>query len=268
MKTIFLPKKYNYLAMDNIEIRLLIDQKNHGGIAHGRMLPRSVSEAISHKSVFESWFILSGSGKIWRKIGDVERLDSLKPHMIVDMPLGVEYQFASNDEPLVFLIMTMPPWPGSAETILLSAQTWQQRVDNLTLESQEMNTPLLIKSIPTDYEHTSPAGAEVRRLSSNPLGGIAHCTLKKDFISKGVTHKTVSEFWYILSGQGQIWRKQDEEEVITKLVKDICIDIPLGTEFQYRADGEDLVFICITMPPWSGFDEARYIDNPHWIPSR
>lgn len=32
--------------------------------------------------------------------------------------------------------------------------------------------------IPDDYQHTSPAGAEVRVLMNNQHGGIAHCTLK------------------------------------------------------------------------------------------
>lgn len=33
-------------------------------------------------------------------------------------------------------------------------------------------------TIPNNYQHTSPAGAEVRVLMSNNSGGIAHCTLR------------------------------------------------------------------------------------------
>lgn len=51
-----------------------------------------------------------------------------------------------------------------------------------------MNTIL----IPIDYQHLSPAGAEVRVLMNNIYGGIAHCTLKNKKISKAVRHKTVS----------------------------------------------------------------------------
>jgi mannose-6-phosphate isomerase-like protein (cupin superfamily) len=267
MKTIFLPEQYDYLALDNTEIRLLLEQAHHGGIAHGTMLPNSISEAITHKTVFETWFILSGTGKMWRKFGEQQRLDKLEPNTIIDMPLGVEYQFASDDEPLVFLIVTMPPWPGADEAVLLTDQNWQSRLDKFKLESNACDAPLLLKSVPDNYQHTSPARAEVRLLSNNQFGGIAHCTLKKDIVSKAVTHKTVSEFWYVLSGTGQIWRKNSEQEIVTKLVKNVCIDIPLGAEFQYRADGEDLVSICVTMPPWSGADEARYVDAPYWIPS-
>ena len=126
---------------------------------------------------------------------------------------------------------------------------------------------MLTQKIPQDYQHTSPAGAEVRLLMNNSLGGMAHCTLKKGTISKIVRHKTVSEFWYVISGKGAIWRKSEKQEEITSLEEGISIDIPLGTDFQYRSDENDLVFICVTMPPWPGHDEVSYIEKGAWIPS-
>lgn len=123
-------------------------------------------------------------------------------------------------------------------------------------------------NIPEGYQHTSPAGAEVRLLMNNHLGGIAHCTLRKGVISKAVRHKTVSEFWHVLSGHGSIWRKNGEQETITELREGITIDIPLGTDFQYRSDEHDLIFICITMPPWPSHDEIEYLEKGTWISLR
>jgi mannose-6-phosphate isomerase-like protein (cupin superfamily) len=119
-------------------------------------------------------------------------------------------------------------------------------------------------NIPKDYQHISPAGAEVRVLMNNEHGGMAHCTLKNKKISKAVRHKTVSEFWHVLSGKGAIWRKNEIDESITPLEASITIDIPLGTDFQYRSDEGDLVFICVTTPPWSGADEASYVEQGAW----
>jgi len=34
------------------------------------------------------------------------------------------------------------------------------------------------QTIPHEYQHTSPAGAEVRLLMSNTMAGLAHCTLR------------------------------------------------------------------------------------------
>ena len=120
--------------------------------------------------------------------------------------------------------------------------------------------------IPENFEHMSPAGAEVRLLMNNQYGSMAHCTLKANTTSKPVRHKTVSEFWHVLSGKGQIWRKNSTSETTTDLNPGISIDIPLGTDFQYRSGESDLVFICITMPPWSGADEAEYVEQGAWKP--
>lgn len=118
--------------------------------------------------------------------------------------------------------------------------------------------------IPVAFQHVSPAGAEVRLLMDNEHGGIAHCTLRQGITSKAVTHKTVSEFWHVLSGKGDIWRRNGEGESITLLEVGVTIDIPLGTDFQYRSHEADLVFICITTPPWSGADEASFVENGVW----
>ena len=51
------------------------------------------------------------------------------------------------------------------------------------------------------------------------------------------------------------------------LVPGVCVDIPLGTAFQYRCTGDmPLVFTCTAMPPWPGDDEALLVDGP-WTPS-
>lgn len=68
----------------------------------------------------------------------------------------------------------------------------------------------------------------------------------------------------MLSGKGAIWRKNGEQESITPLEAGVTIDIPLGTDFQYRSFENDLIFICVTMPPWSGHDEASYVEKGAW----
>jgi len=46
----------------------------------------------------------------------------------------------------------------------------------------------------------------------------------------------------------------------------VCVDIPLGTAFQYRCIGTaPLVFTCTALPPWPGDDEAVIVDGP-WVP--
>ena len=122
--------------------------------------------------------------------------------------------------------------------------------------------------IPTDFQHISPAGAEVRPLMENKMGGIAHCTLRMGKTSRVVVHKTVSEFWHVISGEGEIWRRQEGTESVTTLKQGITIDIPVGTRFQYRStQNSDLTFICITMPPWPGSNEVDYCEKGAWAPA-
>jgi len=47
----------------------------------------------------------------------------------------------------------------------------------------------------------------------------------------------------------------------------VCLTIPLGTHFQFRADDTQAVAaIGITMPPWTGDGEATVVDGS-WQPS-
>lgn len=111
--------------------------------------------------------------------------------------------------------------------------------------------------IPDAYDVLAPDGSEVRILLGLERGGMAHFRLPPGQTSLAVTHRTVEEIWYIVSGQGEMWRKQNEREEIIALSPGVCVTIPLGTHFQFRTSGPDpLEAIGVTMPPWPGADEA------------
>ncbi len=113
------------------------------------------------------------------------------------------------------------------------------------------------KMLPLNPDATAPDGSDVRVLLALPGGSMAHFTLQPGQTSTAVTHRTVSEIWYILSGQGEMWRKQAAQEEVTPLSAGTCLTIPLGTHFQFRAIGpEPLTAVGITMPPWPGDAEA------------
>jgi mannose-6-phosphate isomerase-like protein (cupin superfamily) len=114
---------------------------------------------------------------------------------------------------------------------------------------------------------TAPDGTAVRLLLSLPGGSMAHFELPSGAVSHAVTHRTVEEIWFIVSGRGSIWRRRDGLERIEALSPGASLTIPLGTAFQFRAEaGAPLSFVAITMPPWPGKDEALTIDGP-WAPT-
>ena len=123
------------------------------------------------------------------------------------------------------------------------------------------------RSFPSTPDARSPAGAEIRYLMGGTTGDMIHSTVPPGQVNRATVHATVSEFWFILSGEGQIWRRDGTGEETTVLRSGVSIDIPVGTAFQYRCTGADpLQFLCISMPPWPGATEATIIEGP-WTPN-
>jgi mannose-6-phosphate isomerase-like protein (cupin superfamily) len=121
--------------------------------------------------------------------------------------------------------------------------------------------------LPPTADAKSPAGADIRFIMDGKTGNMIHGTVPPGQINRATVHRTVSEFWYVLEGIGEIWRRDEAEERFTSLVPGVSIDIPVGTAFQYWNVGpEPLKFICITMPPWPGDHEALHLKGA-WKPS-
>lgn len=121
--------------------------------------------------------------------------------------------------------------------------------------------------LPKQSDAKSPAGASIRFLVYGDRGNMIHSTVPPYQVNKATVHATVSEFWYILEGHGEIWRDDGKESGVTDLIPGTAIDIPVGTAFQYRNISDvDLKFICITMPPWPGDSEATFITGK-WPPT-
>jgi mannose-6-phosphate isomerase-like protein (cupin superfamily) len=111
--------------------------------------------------------------------------------------------------------------------------------------------------LPARPDARAPDGADVRVLLRLAGGSVAHFTLAPGRVSQAVTHRTVEEIWYVLGGRGEMWRRQRDREAVVPLEAGVCLTIPLGTHFQFRATGsEPLAAVAVTMPPWPGPDEA------------
>lgn len=123
------------------------------------------------------------------------------------------------------------------------------------------------RPFPPAPDGRSPAGAEIRLLIEGETGGMIHSTVPPGQVNRATVHATVSEFWHVLAGEGQIWRRDATGEQTTVLTAGVTIDIPVGTAFQYRCTGPAaLEFLCISMPPWPGEQEATIIEGP-WTPN-
>lgn len=117
--------------------------------------------------------------------------------------------------------------------------------------------------LPASPTVVAPDGSDVRVLLGLPGGGMAHFALAAGQVAKAVTHRSVDELWYVLAGRGQMWRRQGEREEVVALEPGVCLSIPLGTHFQFRASAtESVAAVAITMPPWPGEAEAVPVEGP------
>lgn len=114
----------------------------------------------------------------------------------------------------------------------------------------------------------APDGSEIRLLPVLDRGSMVHCRLQPGQTSLAVRHRTVEEFWYVLRGRGELWRRQGQREEVTPLLPGTAHTVPLGTHFQFRNTGkEPLDIVIVTMPPWPGEDEAVRVED-HWPTGR
>jgi mannose-6-phosphate isomerase-like protein (cupin superfamily) len=82
-----------------------------------------------------------------------------------------------------------------------------------------------------------------------------------------VTHRTVEEIWFFVGGRGEMWRKQGAREEVVTVEPGVCLTIPLGAHFQFRALGDGpLAAVGVTMPPWPGDGEAVVVEGK-WLPT-
>jgi mannose-6-phosphate isomerase-like protein (cupin superfamily) len=113
--TLRLPAQATAKAPDGSDVRVLLGLQA-GGMALFELPPGKTSKAVMHRTVEEIWFIVAGSGEMWRKQGEREEVVALEPGVCITIPLGTRFQFRSlQDQSLAAVAVTMPPWPGEGE---------------------------------------------------------------------------------------------------------------------------------------------------------
>ena len=123
------------------------------------------------------------------------------------------------------------------------------------------------KALQSKRDAIAPDGSDVRVLLELGAGAMAHFELAPNQVSQAVTHRTVEEIWFFVRGRGQMWRKQATRTSIVDVSPGVCLTIPLGTHFQFRAIGDEaLAAVGVTMPPWPGEGEAVLVVG-EWNPT-
>jgi mannose-6-phosphate isomerase-like protein (cupin superfamily) len=115
------------LAPDGSEVRILC-RTGRGSMAHFTLAPGVIARAVAHRTIDEVWYVVSGRGRMWRRLGEREEIVELRPGMSLTIPQGAAFQFrADGDAPLAVVGVAMPPWPGEEEAYVVDGP-WQPTV--------------------------------------------------------------------------------------------------------------------------------------------
>jgi mannose-6-phosphate isomerase-like protein (cupin superfamily) len=85
--------------------------------------------------------------------------------------------------------------------------------------------------LPVSRDAVAPDGSDVGVVLELAGGAMAHFELGPAKTSKAVTHRTVEEIWFFVTGTGQMWRKQGDDVEITHVSPGVCLTIPRETHF-------------------------------------
>jgi mannose-6-phosphate isomerase-like protein (cupin superfamily) len=257
-----LPESRSYPALSGADIRLLI-QLPQGELTHASCRSGLVSKSSMLVDHYEMFYVIAGTGELWRKCPEYEGVVALRPGRWAAMPAGTHFQYrALQETTLVFLVAVLPrfdeaavrdgdhgPWdPGARPQ------------GSLNVTGQNWNSG----DLPAVADYFAPDGSEIRLLADHPAGGVSHCTLPPARVSSAVRHRGVHEIWVTLGGQGELWRQDGDQSEIVALYHGVAADIPPRTPFQFRSTGvEPLTIAILTMPAWPGPAEAEPTRG-HW----
>jgi len=122
-----LPAAPSAVAPDGSSVRLLLELKG-GGLAHFELAPGQTSRAVAHRTVEEIWYFVSGRGEMWREQNGHAAIVEVSPGVCLTIPLRTRFQFrCSGGEPLAAIGVTMPPWPGDREAMVVDG-LWEPTI--------------------------------------------------------------------------------------------------------------------------------------------
>ena len=119
-------KRENFLfklAPGGSKIFIVGKYAREGSMAYVFQPGLKTSLPTRHKTITENWLFLKGMGEVALRPEDKGQktkwaIHFVKPGIRITVPVGTAFQFrATTQEPLVFAVMTMPPYPDNDEDI-------------------------------------------------------------------------------------------------------------------------------------------------------
>ncbi len=132
-------------------------------------------------------------------------------------------------------------------------------------QEPDRSVPPIVHRAP-EPDAIAPDGSQIRLLIDRRHqaegASLVEVTLPAGQVSRPVWHRQVEEVWYVVEGHGQVWRCPPGAEPETfpalPVAAGDALAIPPQWRFQFSAAADEaLRFLCFTVPPWPGADEAQ-----------
>lgn len=121
--------------------------------------------------------------------------------------------------------------------------------------------------LPAEPTRTAPSESiDIRLLPNLPTGEITHARMTARATSKPAYMDRGTEFFFILEGEGRLWRRLGKEEEVIGLRPGRCVSMPPGVHFQTQCTKPPLSFLVIVAPRWN---QADWHEAPegYWDPA-
>src|SRR5690554_2893328 len=106
-ETVRSPKAFEPAPDGSNVYPLVRTQRSSVGIIE--LHPGEITAPVRHRSIEEVWYVLEGSGALWRCYGNHEEIVPLEVGTCVTIPTDASFQFrSSEDGPLHMLMFTVP----------------------------------------------------------------------------------------------------------------------------------------------------------------
>jgi mannose-6-phosphate isomerase-like protein (cupin superfamily) len=267
-RTVWLPQEPTNMSPGGAsEIRQLV-QLPQGQLTHAVCRAGNVAAGAVLPERYEAFYVLAGEGEIWRATADGhESVTALRPGRGVEIPAGTTFQYrAYADASVVFLVVVTPMWDRDHYVDRPEAGPWASEAPPSGASAGLVTSDWGVRDLDALAVITAPDGSEVRELALDAAGSVVHCRLPAGQSSVAVRHRTVHEIWFATGGAGEFWRAADDGTEETVLLHHgVALDIPPGTDFQFRATGAGpFEAVLLTMPPWPGAAEAEPARRRRW----
>jgi mannose-6-phosphate isomerase-like protein (cupin superfamily) len=183
----------------------------------------------------EMWVIIEGGCELWRRSGDGEDIETLKATTATSIPAEVDFQYRTADRAMKILVATFPrfrmenwspaaggPWGAGGEEAGVQGS---KRGDWETIQ------------LPAEPTRLAPDGSEMRLLPERDSGRVAHSRLPAGSVALAVRHPRVQELWYVLGGEGEMWRSAGEQAEVRRPCSGDRTHYPAGDELPVPEHG-------------------------------